>query len=45
MASSRSDDKPSLSYRDAGVDMESPHPVETALQRFDRLVLELDELI
>ena len=31
--------------RDAGVDMESPEPVETALDYFDRLVDELDELL
>ena len=31
--------------RDAGVDMEKPQPVNTALAYFDRLVGELDELI
>jgi len=31
--------------RDAGVDMESPEPVDTALQRFSELVDELDELL
>ncbi len=31
--------------RDAGVDMESPEPVKTALARFDQLVRELDELL
>ncbi len=31
--------------RGAGVDMESPQPVATALQRFSQLVQELDELI
>jgi oligoendopeptidase F len=31
--------------RDAGVDMESPEPVNTALAYFDRLVTELDELV
>lgn len=31
--------------RDAGVDMESPAPVNTALQHFGRLVDELDELL
>lgn len=31
--------------RGAGVDMERPEPVDTALARFDRLVDELDELI
>jgi oligoendopeptidase F len=31
--------------RDAGVDMEQPTPVAAALQRFDRLVTQLDELI
>ncbi len=31
--------------RDAGVDMESPEPVETALGLFERLVGELDELL
>ena len=31
--------------RDAGVDMESPEPVDTALAHFERLVAELDELI
>ena len=31
--------------RDAGVDMESPQPVETALTHFSRLVEELDRLI
>ncbi len=31
--------------RDAGVDMESPEPVNTALAYFDRLVGELDELL
>jgi oligoendopeptidase F len=31
--------------RDAGVDMESPEPVETALGQFERLVSELDELL
>jgi oligoendopeptidase F len=31
--------------KDAGVDMTSPAPVETALTRFERLVQELDELL
>lgn len=31
--------------RDAGVDMESPEPVNTALSRFESLVKELDELL
>jgi oligoendopeptidase F len=31
--------------RGAGVDMESPVPVETALARFEQLVGELDELL
>ena len=31
--------------RDAGVDMEKPEPVDTALAHFGRLVDELDELI
>jgi oligoendopeptidase F len=31
--------------RDAGVDMESPEPVNTALTYFDQLVSELDELL
>jgi len=31
--------------RDAGVDMESPEPVDTALTHFGRLVDELDELL
>jgi oligoendopeptidase F len=31
--------------RAAGVDMESPQPVDTALQRFENLVQQLDELI
>jgi oligoendopeptidase F len=31
--------------RDAGVDMEKPEPVNTALAYFDRLVTELDELL
>ncbi|MFV1968058.1 MAG: oligoendopeptidase F [Pirellulaceae bacterium] len=31
--------------RDAGVDMEDPEPVETALQHFDQRVAELDALI
>ena len=31
--------------RDAGVDMEKPEPVETALAHFERLVEELDELL
>jgi len=31
--------------RDAGVDMEKPKPVETALKHFTKLVKELDELI
>ena len=31
--------------RDAGVDMEDPQPVKTALGHFDRLVQELDELL
>ncbi len=31
--------------RGAGVDLEQPGPVETALERFDRLVTELDELL
>jgi oligoendopeptidase F len=31
--------------RDAGVDMESPEPVETALAQFEQLVAELDTLL
>ncbi|MBC8871223.1 MAG: oligoendopeptidase F [Planctomycetes bacterium] len=31
--------------RDAGVDMESPEPVDTALARFESLVHELDDLL
>lgn len=31
--------------RDAGVDMEQPGPVDTALAHFDKLVAELDELL
>ncbi len=31
--------------KDAGVDMTSPQPVETALTHFERLVTELDELL
>ena len=31
--------------RDAGVDMEKPTPVNTALKEFDRLVTELDDLL
>ena len=31
--------------RDAGVDMEKPAPVDTALAHFGRLVKELDELL
>jgi len=31
--------------RDAGVDMEQPEPVETALAHFERMVEQLDELI
>ena len=31
--------------KDAGVDMTSPAPVETALAHFERLVSELDELL
>ena len=31
--------------RDAGVDMETPEPVNAALKYFDRLVTELDELL
>ena len=31
--------------RDAGVDMESPSPVDTALAHFGKLVDELDELL
>ncbi len=31
--------------RDAGVDMEKPAPVNTAMARFKRLVDELDELV
>jgi oligoendopeptidase F len=31
--------------RDAGVDMESPQPVDTALEYFEQLVTELDELL
>jgi len=31
--------------RDAGVDMESPQPVKTALHHFEQLVNELDELL
>src|SRR5258706_5074548 len=30
---------------DAGVDMEKPEPVDTALKEFDRLVTELDDLL
>ena len=29
----------------AGVDMEQPGPVDTALQRFGEMVAELDELL
>ena len=32
-------------FRDAGVDMEQPEPVDTALAHFERLVEELDELL
>ena len=31
--------------RDAGVDMATPAPVETALAHFEQLVAELDELL
>jgi oligoendopeptidase F len=31
--------------RDAGVDMERPEPVEAAMQRFESLVSELEELL
>ena len=31
--------------RDAGVNMEKPEPVDTALAHFERLVEELDELV
>ncbi|MEM7781993.1 MAG: oligoendopeptidase F [Planctomycetota bacterium] len=31
--------------RDAGVDLEQPEPVDTALKRFDELVTQLDELL
>jgi oligoendopeptidase F len=31
--------------RDAGVDMEKPEPVDTALQYFDQLVSQLDDLL
>lgn len=31
--------------RDAGVDLEKPEPVDTALKRFEELVTELDELL
>ncbi len=31
--------------RDAGVDMETPHPVETALKHFGQLVQDLDNLL
>jgi oligoendopeptidase F len=31
--------------RDAGVDMEKPEPVDTALQYFDQLVTQLDDLL
>jgi oligoendopeptidase F len=31
--------------RDAGVDMEKPEPVETALAHFERLVGELEDLL
>ena len=31
--------------RDAGVDMEKPEAVDTALQQFERLVTELDGLL
>jgi len=31
--------------RGAGVDMESPAPIDTALRYFDSLVKELDELL
>ena len=31
--------------RDAGVDMEKPEPVDTALTHFGKLVDELDELL
>jgi oligoendopeptidase F len=31
--------------RDAGVDMETPLPVDAAMQRFSNLVAELDELV
>ena len=31
--------------RDAGVDMEKPEPVNTALEYFGKLVVELDELL
>ncbi len=31
--------------RDAGVDMEQPEPVDTALEHFESLVEQLDELL
>jgi oligoendopeptidase F len=31
--------------KDAGVDMTTPQPVETALSYFERLVEELDDLL
>ncbi len=31
--------------KDAGVDMTTPEPIETALKHFDNLVAELDTLI
>ena len=31
--------------RDAGVDMEQPAPVDTALRHFEQLVTELEQLI
>jgi oligoendopeptidase F len=31
--------------RDAGVDMETPEPVNAAMRRFGELVAELDELV
>jgi hypothetical protein len=31
--------------RDAGVDMATPAPVRSALDRFEKLVAELDELL
>ena len=31
--------------KDAGVDMTKPEPVQTALQRFNELVKELDQLL